>query len=389
MLVPTLPPPKGASPKSKSKRFKGVVFFLACAVFGGVVGYLGARFAAQLFLPGTSGVGMKLLHLLSLPLVWLVVVTWHELGHVLGGKLTGGQLLLFIVGPFKWARTPSGLRFGFNRSINLGGGLAACLPLEERDLPRRMAIMIAGGPVASVVLTVLALWISAWSAAHGWAFVQKLTMTTALISGVIFVVTAIPGQAGGFRTDGRRLVELVRGGPRAEQEAALLSLTVAGLAGVRPADFSPKKIAAAIGVDDGSLNALYGHFNAYSHHADVGDFGRAQGHLDRLVAEEDQLPPFMRDMVRADYAWLLAQPGGDVAAARAWLETAGKVEFDPATKLRAEAAVLLAEGRCDEAAVKAREGLVALETKSLSPVKSQFAAEALETILLRATSASG
>jgi hypothetical protein len=332
---------------------------------------------------------MKLLHLLSLPLVWLVVVTWHELGHVLGGKLTGGQLLLFIVGPFKWARTPSGLRFGFNRSINLGGGLAACLPLEERDLPRRMAIMIAGGPVASVVLTVLALWISAWSAAHGWAFVQKLTMTTALISGVIFVVTAIPGQAGGFRTDGRRLVELVRGGPRAEQEAALLSLTVAGLAGVRPADFSPEKIAAAIGVDDGSLNALYGHFNAYSHHADVGDFGRAQGHLDRLVAEEDQLPPFMRDMVRADYAWLLAQPGGDVAAARAWLETAGKVEFDPATKLRAEAAVLLAEGRCDEAVVKAREGLVALETKSLSPVKSQFAAEALETILLRATSASG
>ncbi len=47
----------------------------------------------------------------------------------------------------------------------------------------------------------------------------------------------------------------------------------------------------------------------------------------------------------------------------------------------AEAAVLLAEGRLTEAATKAREGLHALKHKSMSPVESPFARDALEAII--------
>jgi hypothetical protein len=92
------------------------------------------------------------------------------------------------------------------------------------------------------------------------------------------------------------------------------------------------------------------------------------------------------DVVRCEYAWLLATQTCDVPTDRAWLESAGKLDFDPATRLRAGAAVLLAEGKTAEAAAKAQEGLQALEHRSLSHVKSPFALDALERLLQRAGS---
>jgi hypothetical protein len=154
---------------------------------------------------------------------------------------------------------------------------------------------------------------------------------------------------------------------------------------VRPADYDPALVARTVALGDGSLFDLYGHFTVYYHAADRGDWPAAQGHLDRVLAGEEKLVPFMRDTARNEYAWLLATVGGAGAAgvARAWLDSAGPLDFDPATRLRAEAAVLAAEGKAAEAAAKAREGLHALEHRSLSPVKSAFAAEVMEDILRR------
>ncbi|WP_415909404.1 hypothetical protein [Oleiharenicola sp. Vm1] len=45
---------------------------------------------------------------------------------------------------------------------------------------------------------------------------------------------------------------------------------------------------------------------------------------------------------------------------------------------------MLAEGRKAEAAAAAREGLAALEHKSMSPVQNVFAREVLEDLLARA-----
>ena len=71
-------------------------------------------------------------------------------------------LLLLVIGPVMVRRTPAGIRVMWNRNVNLSGGMAACLPLEPgRMTPRRAAVMILGGPVASVVLVVGALWLAA------------------------------------------------------------------------------------------------------------------------------------------------------------------------------------------------------------------------------------
>jgi hypothetical protein len=250
--------------------------------------------------------------------------------------------------------------------------------------------MILGGPMFSLVLGVAALWLAAWlggspgPVSDARAVAQNLVLLTAGLSGVIFLVTAAPGTMGGLKSDGRRFCELLRGDAKSDQEAAMLVLTTAGLAGVRPADYDPELVRRVLVLGDGSLFDLYANFTAYSHRADRGEWVAAQAHLDRVQAGVDALMPTMADMVRCEYAWLLATHTAAVPAARAWLDSAGKIEFDPATRLRAEAAVLLAEGKSSEAAAKAREGLHASEHQALSPARNLFATEALEEILRRA-----
>ncbi len=164
----------------------------------------------------------------------------------------------------------------------------------------------------------------------------------------------------------------------------MIALTASSLAGVRPGDYDPRLVVQAVALRDGSLFDLYAHLTVFPHAVDLGQPARAQALLDHVVAGECQLVPLARDTARCEYAWLLATHTTDAAAARAWLDSAGKLDFDPATRLRAEAAVLLEEGRKTEAAAKAREGLHALEHRSLSPVRNPFATEKLEEILRQA-----
>jgi hypothetical protein len=356
------------------------------AVVGGLLGFLGGKYGASLMLPVPSR-GYRLWALAALPFVWLVVVGWHELGHLVGGWLGRGRFLLWVVGPFMIRRTPAGVRLAWNRNVNSAGGMAACLPLEPDLLtPRRVAMMVLAGPVASVVLAVAALWIAVALASGpgvvppGRAVLQHLAVITAGMSALIFAVTAWPSVAGGFKSDGRRAWELLRGGRRSDQEAALIGLTMAGLGGTRPRDSDRALVERAVMLQDGSLFDVYGHLSAYLCAADGGDWRRAQACLDYVVAHEARMVPLLRDTARCEYAWLLATQARAGAVARAWLDTAGRLDFDPATRWRAEAAVLLAENKPEAALEAATKGLHALQHKSLSPVKNAFAADALEAI---------
>ncbi|MEZ5412943.1 MAG: hypothetical protein R3F03_01390 [Opitutaceae bacterium] len=389
IVMPPTPPAAGPTAGGWRKH----LLFVGMAGGGAAVGYLAARWGFELFLP-VPHKGWLLALLAMLPFAWLVTVGFHEFGHLTGGWLTGGRFLLWVVGPLMIRRTPSGVRLALNRSVNLAGGMAACVPLDTAALtPRRVAVMILGGPLASVVLAVGMIWISAGLAARtepglGVILLQHFVTLTAGLSLMIFLVTVWPATAQGFKTDGRRVFELLRGDDRSDQEAATMALTTATLAGVRPAEFDPRLVDRAVALDDGSLFDLYGQLSAYYFAADQADWPAAQARLDRLVAGEAKLAPYVRDLVRCEYAWLLVSGAKAAKEARAWLDSAGPLDFDPATRLRVEAAVLLEEGSLAEASSKAATALQALRQRSLSPVENAFNRQAIDAVLHKAAALS-
>lgn len=375
------PPVRGS--KRLVRRVTGPI---AGAVVGAIIGSLLVRFSVS-FLDDLFGSGRKMpvvVALLCLPLSWLIAVGFHEFGHVAGGWLIGGRFLLWVAGPIKAVRTPRGIRWGWNRSVNVAGGMAACLPTDCSGLTAsRLIVMILGGPVASLVL-----WAATRSlvplipttAGRGGAVLAFLLTLTAIMSLLVAVATTVPFAAGGLKSDGRRAWDLARRGPRGDQEVAMVILAMQILAGTRPRDLDRDLLRRALQLGDGSAFDLYARLNAYEHAADCGDWDAARLHLEAAVAGEESIAPFVAAASRCEYAWLVATRGSDPRLARAWLESAGPMDFDPATRLRAEAAVLLAEGAKESAHARANEGLRALDTRTPSPVRNAFAAEALERL---------
>lgn len=373
-------PPGKPTRKASSRQWLGVV---VGGLAGAVIGFLGVRLGIDgIQWSSSMEPGWRLAVLLSLPLSWLIAVGFHELGHLIGGWLIGGRFLLWVVGPIKVQRTPKGIQWGWNRSVNIAGGMGACLPHDCRRMTAgQLIVMILGGPVASLALSagiVSALqWIGPVSGSVNLAWIAFAKITAGL-SLLLAVLTLLPFMAGGFKSDGRRAWDLARGGPQTDQELAMMVLTMQLLSGTRPRDLDPVLLGRSLSLNDGSLFDLYARMNAYHHAADRQDWAAARGYLETLAAAEAKMVPLLGATVRCEYAWLVATVGSDPTLARAWLDSAGPMDFDPATRLRSESAVLLAEGSREAAHTKALEGLKALDTRTMSPVRSPFAVESLE-----------
>jgi Peptidase family M50 len=170
---------------------------------------------------------------LVFPVLFLLVIAIHELGHLLGGLSQGMRFLLLIFGPFQWNATKDGIRFRWVTNLGVMGGVAATLPVRMDNLRQQLIPMIAGGPLASLLLAMLAAVLSF----SGTGRLAGYAAVVGLLSLAIFVVTAIPFRAGGFMSDGMQLLEVRRGGQSVIERADLIAVMATSLGGVRPRDW--------------------------------------------------------------------------------------------------------------------------------------------------------
>jgi hypothetical protein len=169
---------------------------------------------------------------------------------------------------------------------------------------------------------------------------------------LIGIGTLIPATTAGFKTDGARLLALLRGGPTAERDAALAALIGASIGGIRPRDLEPALIDTVCAVQDGSAFELCGWQYAQMRAADLGHDDEARRILERVLAHVDRLPPMLRAGLHYDAARQFAI-FGDYDAARAQLALGtGPAIGAPHLLPLAEAAVLLSEGKEQEARPK-------------------------------------
>jgi hypothetical protein len=187
----------------------------------------------------------NLLYLFLLP-AYVTVVLTHELGHAIAGLASDFRVAFLYMGPLRveWPRGRP-MRVELNHRLSLWGGAVVVLPRSyppgEQLGPfrRRMIAMFAAGPGASIVVGLIALGISfVVPTSPGDAFGSALSwlQLLALMSLFVGVGQLVPMKIGDQRSDGLRVLRLLRGRP-GTNNALLDAMVVANADGVRPRDW--------------------------------------------------------------------------------------------------------------------------------------------------------
>jgi hypothetical protein len=383
--------PTSATPPAPAwrKLLRSTLVTLGLAAAGGVFGY-GLALTADLsgLLPELrlSGGEWAAALVLVLP-VWFLLVLIHELGHLAGGALAGFKPALLIVGPLKLSFLGGRAQLGLNRSLNLGGGLASALPPSDRGLRRGMLLMVLGGPLASLLAGLLALALLQVTA----GLAAAMAFLASIVSLAVFTLTLLPMRAGGFSTDGARVLMLLRGGPQAERWCASALMASAALAGAL-GTLDRAIVAGASALRDGSPDAVGSALMAYSYYLSRGEPQLAGEELDYAMEHVEALAAGVRPVVWLEGAYFSGLHRADPATARGLLEqTRGAALIEPYSRHRAQAAVLLAEGRLAEADAAARAGVEALQRARIGQagVEDARLLRELQSVIVEAGAASG
>lgn len=371
MDAPTASPP--APPRQRRFPLKPLLAIAAFGAAGLALGYLLGKSAPELPWLRQKLDALTTLDLLVVPVLILLVLAAHELGHLLGGFSRGMRFLLLIIGPFQWTRAQDGVVFRWNRHLGLMGGLAAATPDPAQPLVPQLRRLVAGGPLASLLLGVLGLAGGLWLDGRPGAYL----VIFGFVSLGIFVVTALPLHAGGFMSDGMQFIELRRGGASVTERQILLRLMGSSLGGIRPRDWDPALVQEAASIDGTvPMRSVAGRVFGLYHAMDRGDSAKLHEHATWLAQHLDGYPDGFRQSIALELC-LLATLAGDLDGARAWWQRSRGGVVDGARRSLVEARLAALEGdatRCAAALAKARKAL----PRGMDPGLNQLTADQLD-----------
>lgn len=220
----------------------------------------------------------------------------HELGHLTAGLLVGFDFSLFIIGPLLIDRAPSGsLRLGWNGTLAFAGGMAATFPKDSHRLRARFGAVVAGGPIASLLLAIAAA-ATLIVVPPSYPLVRIEISWLRLLSALVFVGTSIPIPNGAFVSDGLRFLRITHGGPHGDRELALITLVCSQFTGVRPRDWDKKLIRRALTLRDSSMFECQMQLYSFFHAIDSGELAEAADSIENALA----LVPKVPDSLKAD-----------------------------------------------------------------------------------------
>ena len=303
----------------------------------------------------------------------LLLICVHEGGHLIAGHLVGFEFVYLVFGPLKIESTDRGIGLSVNDDRQRYGAVVG-VPTRMDNLGPRAAVMVAGGPIANLLL---ALVLAAIAQEIAFGLPTRLLLAgTALMSLVTGAVNALPVEWRGRMSDGAWMKTLFTDGAAAERACANWILLGVARMGRRPRNWDAAWVERAIALADGSDQDAQASKLAYYWALDRRDVDWARELLERTLNLGDQFPADARPGVFAEAAFFAAHFLKDAPAGRAWLvEAAAALEALPEPAkweqaaraaqqlelLRAEAAVLLAEGYDEQAHATCEEWLALRE----------------------------
>lgn len=311
--------------KKKKNRLTRIVTIVIMMLVGGAVGYFGAIAGGKAAATVPAPV-MIALAVLFIPAFFFVIAV-HEGGHAWAGVRMNFDFRTYVVGPFLWDKQPDGWKFKWNKNINTSGGLVICIPVGTDNLAKRFSFYGAGGPLASLLLAVVAFGVF-WfvrelvaSTFVGQLFVY-LSLLIAFLSTVIFLITAIPLHAGGFYSDGARVLRFLRCGDTAQFEVLMLKIVSTSMAGVRPRLLDKNELleARALGEKLQAPMVVYISYFQYLSALDRHEIEEAERYLNEYVQGAEAVPEGLRGSVWLEAAFYYAVVCNDLASAEPYLK---------------------------------------------------------------------
>lgn len=281
--------------------------------------------------------------LLLIPALY-VAVALHELGHLVAGTLVGLDTGGISVGGFMLMKSGKNWVFRFDRRRWIGGffkPLAGTGGLHRS----RYSWMVAGGPLASIVLCLLCALIFAQYGNGLWDWIGSLYWTALFI----LVISAIPFSGGLNKSDGARLWQFIWYPERARSWMALVALQTEEAKGLLPRQWNAQLFDRILTVDASAGEYLYCQLMAFCRRLDQGSEADALEHLENALASSARAGKVMRHALFLEAASASANIRKRAAQARIWLERSRKLR-KPEWLDAVEASIAMCEGRYEVAA---------------------------------------
>lgn len=352
-----------------------VAFLAVCAV----AGYQAGPWLREL----SAGHGLAVL-LGAVLSLWPNVIL-HEAGHALAGVARGLRVMALGVGPVRIERGVGGWHVRWGGGVRGISGFACLVPAGDRPLSKADHIVyLFGGPVANLLTAALGLALFAgMDRGAAAAFVLGVSLCAAILG----VINLFSFESGGWRSDGRNLLDALGNRPGAAHQFRMMQLMQLSQAGVRPRDWPTALVPEPV---DGSapLMAANDGLMRLTWAIDRRDHEQAHSCAARVVPLLYHVPEVYRPHLAISVAGYVALMRPDAALLGAWLPLCegGLIDLSPFRAwLHAEHAALERQvGRARKHIAEARDGL----PRVTDPASAQLLTEYLDALVSRLSDAS-
>jgi hypothetical protein len=286
-----------------------------------------------------------------LPFLLFAVIVVHEIGHLVCGLSVGFHLTHVRFGPFRIS-PPFRVSFKLEPKTGASGGVSM-IPGSSKNLRSRAMVFILGGPLANLLVGTLIFALKIGG---------SLAAGFAALSILIGLGNLIPFRRLALISDGKRMLMLLKNVGQGERLLAVLQLAAELRSGVAPENLSPDFIAKATAVRDESPDTVAGYALAYAAAWYQNAPDKAAQLLETCLEYSQFTAPAVREALRSDAAIFQARKRNHIDLAEKWLSEIPEKTLLPGLRLKAESAILEAQGNIEGALKKLDEVEAALMT---------------------------
>lgn len=187
------------------ERLKVIAIGISIVAIGFTAGFVGGK---NIAIKGGS-IKLGLLELVFIMfvfiLIFMVQIILHELGHLIGGLLSGYEFVSFRVGTLTFIKEDNKILV---KKFNIPGTAGQCLMMPKEDDYNKCPYILynLGGILMNAIISILCIIIYI---VYPYNSIINTFLITTITSGIIIVITnGVPMKIGGIANDGYNLISI-------------------------------------------------------------------------------------------------------------------------------------------------------------------------------------